>query len=130
MTPRGIAGPDGEFMVPAANLRGPGPRHSDAATSIGSSTSRSSGLDTSYNPQSDLAFTARALDCTFFEWGVELRSNLSQDGHNNAGPASIWVQENAGMGTVDFMWEGRVVARIGASPGGSIVWNGEKFDSE
>lgn len=99
---------------------------SDGVSSIGSS---GAGNVYSSSAASDLAFAARALDATFFDWGIEVKNLAGLSGLSGNHPAvTLWTQENPAMGTVDFSWEGQVVARIATSVGGSILWRGEKYD--
>lgn len=117
MSPRGVPGGDdggSDFVIPG-----------DHAGMGGVSASAVTGASSVYNSSRDIAFAARALDFTFFDWGIELR-NLSATGQGRA--VTIWTEENPAMGTVDFTHEGKVVARIATAPGGSILWNGDKYE--
>lgn len=109
---RGIPGEDGDFYVPGAGAStNPYGHSADGTKTV------------------DIAFVARALDHTFFDWGIELR-NLTSGGTGGTRERSvtIWTEENPAMGTIDFTYEGQPVARIASSPGGSILWNGNKYE--
>ncbi|CAO1621735.1 unnamed protein product [Sympodiomycopsis kandeliae] len=93
----------------------------------GSPLNTTAALNSPYGQSNmDIAFVARALDHTFFDWGIELRNLSSLGGRERS--VTIWTEENPAMGTIDFTYEGSPVARIASSPGASILWNGNKYE--
>lgn len=126
--PNGIEGLEHKLLIPngISNIYG-GSSSGPASGSSASSTSLSlEGTSKRWRNAGDIAFAARALDVSFFSWGIELR-NISLYGRGRT--IAIWVEENPAMGTVDFRYEDAVVARVSSTPNASILWRDEKYFS-
>lgn len=105
------------------------PVYPTSSSSISPSAASSSSLSTDGTSRkkghpADIAFVARALDISFFSWGIELRNNSL---HSRGRTVAIWVEENQAMGTVDFRCEDAVVARVSLTPNASMLWQDEKY---
>lgn len=110
MSPRGIIGEEGDYYVPGAGSTNPYGHSADGSKLV------------------DIAFVARALDHTFFDWGIELRNLTSNLPGARERAVTIWTEENPAMGTIDLTYEGQAVARIASQPGASVLWNGNKYE--
>ncbi|CAO1624725.1 unnamed protein product [Parajaminaea phylloscopi] len=128
--PNGIPGYENNSELLSPNgLHNPVYAATSGSGTAGVSSASSSSLSTDGTGRKkaaagDIAFAARALDVSFFSWGIELR-NLSPHGRGRT--IAIWVEENHAMGTVDFRYEDTVVARVSATPNASILWRDEKY---